>query len=67
VISDISTPEERGGFFGLFILGPMVGPAIGPVIGGALAQGLGWRFVNQAHTLTINLIKFQDRFSGFCV
>jgi MFS family permease len=44
VISDISTPEERGGFFGFFILGPMVGPAIGPVIGGALAQGLGWRF-----------------------
>lgn len=24
VISDISTREERGGFFGLFILGPMV-------------------------------------------
>jgi hypothetical protein len=24
VIGDISTREERGGFFGLFILGPMV-------------------------------------------
>ncbi|KXN88757.1 Quinidine resistance protein 1 [Leucoagaricus sp. SymC.cos] len=45
VISDISTPEERGGFFGLFTLGPMVGPAIGPVVGGALAQGLGWRSI----------------------
>ncbi|XP_006453741.1 hypothetical protein AGABI2DRAFT_39845, partial [Agaricus bisporus var. bisporus H97] len=45
VVSDISTPEERAGFFGFFTLGPMVGPAIGPVIGGALAQGLGWRSI----------------------
>ncbi|KAJ3573050.1 hypothetical protein NP233_g2682 [Leucocoprinus birnbaumii] len=37
VVSDISTPEERGGFFGFFTLGPMVGPAIGPVIGGAFS------------------------------
>lgn len=47
VVSDISTPEERGGFFGFFILGPMVGPALGPVVGGALTQGLGWRFVHR--------------------
>jgi len=45
VISDISTPSERGGFYGLFALGPMAGPALGPVIGGALTQTLGWRAI----------------------
>ncbi|KAI0068153.1 MFS general substrate transporter [Artomyces pyxidatus] len=45
VIADIATPAERGGFMGLFGIGPMVGPSIGPVIGGALAQGLGWRSI----------------------
>ncbi|KAJ3552406.1 hypothetical protein NP233_g12892 [Leucocoprinus birnbaumii] len=45
VISDISTPAERGGFYGVFALGPMAGPALGPVIGGALTQGLGWRLL----------------------
>ncbi|KAI0263476.1 MFS general substrate transporter [Gloeopeniophorella convolvens] len=43
IISDIATPAERGGFIGVFMLGPMVGPNIGPVIGGGLAQGFGWR------------------------
>ncbi|KAF8204569.1 major facilitator superfamily domain-containing protein [Pholiota molesta] len=43
VVGDISTRAERGGFFGIFTLGPMVGPAIGPIIGGALSQSLGWR------------------------
>jgi MFS family permease len=43
VIGDIATPDERGGFFGFFSLGPMIGPTVGPVIGGALAQNLGWR------------------------
>nr|AAZ14930.1 quinidine resistance protein-like protein [Coprinellus disseminatus] len=43
VIGDISTREERGGFFGMFTLGPMVGPVIGPVIGGAISDALGWR------------------------
>ncbi|CAE6437019.1 unnamed protein product [Rhizoctonia solani] len=43
VISDIATPAERGGFLGLFTLGPMIGPCIGPIIGGLLAGGLGWR------------------------
>lgn len=52
VVSDISTPEERGGFYGFFILGPMVGPALGPVVGGALAQGLGWRFVSSAYLVS---------------
>ncbi|KAF8349672.1 MFS general substrate transporter [Amanita rubescens] len=45
VIGDISTREERGGFFGLFTLGPMVGPAIGPVLGGVLSNYLGWRSI----------------------
>ncbi|GJE85845.1 MFS general substrate transporter [Phanerochaete sordida] len=45
VIADIADRSERGGFFGLFSLGPMVGPCLGPVIGGALSQGLGWRAI----------------------
>ncbi|KAH7913087.1 major facilitator superfamily domain-containing protein [Hygrophoropsis aurantiaca] len=45
VIADIATPAERGGFFGLYSLGPMVGPAIGPVLGGVLVNGLGWRSI----------------------
>ncbi|KAG9094371.1 hypothetical protein FRC06_010876 [Ceratobasidium sp. 370] len=28
VISDIATPAERGGFLGLFVLGPMLGPSM---------------------------------------
>ncbi|KAF8602360.1 MFS general substrate transporter [Ceratobasidium sp. AG-I] len=43
VISDIATPAERGGFLGLFALGPMTGPCIAPVIGGLLSGNLGWR------------------------
>jgi predicted MFS family arabinose efflux permease len=45
VTGDIATPEERGGYFGLFNLGPMLAPCIGPAIGGALAQNLGWRSI----------------------
>ncbi|KAF9537815.1 MFS general substrate transporter [Agrocybe pediades] len=45
VVGDISTRAERGGFFGLFTVGPMVGPAIGPVIGGLLSDHLGWRSI----------------------
>ncbi|EKM49555.1 uncharacterized protein PHACADRAFT_178975 [Phanerochaete carnosa HHB-10118-sp] len=45
VIADITERAERGNFFGLYNLGPMVGPCLGPVIGGALAQGLGWRSI----------------------
>ncbi|RDB28706.1 Quinidine resistance protein 1 [Hypsizygus marmoreus] len=45
VIGDITLPRERGGFLGIFTLGPMLGPAIGPVIGGALAEHLGWRSI----------------------
>ncbi|KKA30856.1 hypothetical protein TD95_000718 [Thielaviopsis punctulata] len=45
VIGDISIPAERGGFFGVSNVGPMIAPAVAPVIGGALAQHLGWRAV----------------------
>lgn len=45
VIGDIGTPAERGGFFGLFALGPQVGPALGPIVGGVLADKLGWRSI----------------------
>ncbi|KAI9726106.1 MAG: hypothetical protein M1834_009422 [Cirrosporium novae-zelandiae] len=45
VVGDISTPAERGGFFGTFNLGPMLAPCIGPAIGGALAEHLGWRSI----------------------
>ncbi|KAJ7597604.1 major facilitator superfamily domain-containing protein [Mycena floridula] len=33
VIGDIAVSAERGGFYGIYGLGPMFGPAIGPVIG----------------------------------
>ncbi|KAG2123271.1 MFS general substrate transporter [Suillus clintonianus] len=45
IIADIATPAERGGFFGIFTMGPQVGPALGPVVGGALADKLGWRSI----------------------
>ncbi|KAI6120587.1 MFS general substrate transporter [Pisolithus croceorrhizus] len=45
VIGDIATRAERGSFFGLFSVGPLVGPAFGPVIGGVLTQTLGWRWI----------------------
>ncbi|KAI0299116.1 MFS general substrate transporter [Multifurca ochricompacta] len=45
IISDIATPAERGGFFGVYAVGPMIGPTFGPVIGGALAQRFDWRAI----------------------
>ncbi|EIW79693.1 MFS general substrate transporter [Coniophora puteana RWD-64-598 SS2] len=45
VIGDIATPSERGGFYGLFSIGPMLGPSIGPILGGVFAQQLGWRWI----------------------
>ena len=45
VIADIATPQERGGYLGVFGIGPLAGPSIGPIIGGALAQTLGWRSI----------------------
>ncbi|KAI0018938.1 major facilitator superfamily domain-containing protein [Xylariomycetidae sp. FL0641] len=45
VTGDIADKEQRGGFFGLFNLGPMLAPCIGPVIAGPLADHLGWRSI----------------------
>jgi multidrug resistance protein len=56
VIGDIATNEERGGYFGMFNLGPMLAPCIGPAIGGALSQHLGWR----------SIFWFLAGFSGAC-
>nr|GAT47577.1 predicted protein [Mycena chlorophos] len=45
VVGDIAESYERGGFFGVYNVGPLFGPAVGPVLGGALAGGLGWRAI----------------------
>lgn len=45
VIGDIASVEERGGFFGMFNLGPMLAPCIGPALGGVLSERLGWRTI----------------------
>ncbi|CAI6329105.1 unnamed protein product [Periconia digitata] len=45
VIGDIATTKERGGYFGMFNLGPMLAPCIAPAAGGAIAQALGWRAI----------------------
>jgi multidrug resistance protein len=45
VIGDIAISKERGGYFGMFNLGPMLAPCIAPAAGGALSQGLGWRSI----------------------
>jgi multidrug resistance protein len=45
VIADIASPHERGGYLGIFGVGPLAGPTLGPIVGGALAQSLGWRSI----------------------
>ncbi|KAI0776582.1 MFS general substrate transporter [Trametes elegans] len=45
VIADVAAPAERGTFFGMWNIGPMVGPCLGPVLGGVLADKLGWRSI----------------------
>ncbi|KAL4956604.1 major facilitator superfamily domain-containing protein [Aspergillus filifer] len=45
VIRDIAAVEERGGYFGMFNLGPMLAPCIGPALGGALSDHMGWRSI----------------------
>ncbi|KAH9937306.1 major facilitator superfamily domain-containing protein [Fomitopsis serialis] len=45
VIADIAEPKERGMYYGIWNIGPMVGPCLGPVLGGVLAEGLGWRSI----------------------
>lgn len=41
----IASSQERGGYLGIYGVGPLTGPSLGPVIGGALAQSLGWRSI----------------------
>jgi MFS family permease len=55
VIGDISTSTERGGYFGMFNLGPMLAPCIGPALGGALSQGLGWRSIFWSIVIMVTL------------
>lgn len=45
LIGDIATVDERGGFFGMFNLGPMLAPCIGPALGGVISERLGWRAI----------------------
>ena len=45
VISDITTPGERGSFVGAFAIGPNVAPSLGPILGGILAGSTGWRWI----------------------
>jgi len=63
VIADIAAPHERGGYLGIFGVGPLAGPSLGPVIGGALGQTLGWRSIFWflaifAGTFTVLLVLF---------
>jgi multidrug resistance protein len=55
VIGDISTPKERGGYFGMFNLGPMLAPCIGPSLGGVLSQELGWRSIFWSIVIMVSL------------
>ncbi|KAF2688974.1 MFS general substrate transporter [Lentithecium fluviatile CBS 122367] len=55
VIGDIATREERGGYFGMFNLGPMLAPCIAPAAGGALSQGLGWRSIFWFIVITVDV------------
>ncbi|KAG9009630.1 hypothetical protein FRB90_008258 [Tulasnella sp. 427] len=45
VVADIARPQERGGYYGLFIVGGLLGPCIGPVFGGVIGARLGWRWI----------------------
>ncbi|WEW55285.1 hypothetical protein PRK78_000714 [Emydomyces testavorans] len=45
VIGDISTPEERGGYVGIYGGIRMMGQSVGPVLGGVLANFLGFRSI----------------------
>jgi multidrug resistance protein len=45
VVGDISTPCERGSYFGLFSMGQMLGTVIGPVLGGIISEQLSWRWI----------------------
>jgi multidrug resistance protein len=55
VIGDISTSSDRGGYFGMFNLGPMLAPCIGPALGGVLSQELGWRSIFWTLVILVSL------------
>lgn len=45
VIADITTPENRGGYVGMFDLLINLAVSVGPVIGGLITQYLSWRWI----------------------
>ena len=45
IISDISTPAERGSYMGILMGFTNAAPAIGPVVGGVIAQKLSWYWI----------------------
>lgn len=44
-LSDLFYPEERGGIFGWYLLGPLLDPTLGLLLGGFITQRLGWRWI----------------------
>ncbi|KAG8934506.1 hypothetical protein FRC01_002238 [Tulasnella sp. 417] len=45
VVADLARPQERGGYYGVLIVGSLVGPCIGPVFGGVIGDRLSWRWI----------------------
>ncbi|KAG8529167.1 uncharacterized protein KY384_005802 [Bacidia gigantensis] len=45
IISDISTPAERGSYMGILMGFTNAAPSLGPVLGGVLAEKLTWHWV----------------------
>lgn len=43
IITDITTPEQRGFYYGILGTGAALGYGLGPVIGGALTENISWR------------------------
>jgi multidrug resistance protein len=45
-IADMVEREQRGRYFGVFVIGAQLAPVIGPIMGGFLCddQALGWRW-----------------------
>ena len=45
IISDISTPAERGSYMGILMGFTNVAPCLGPVLGGVIAEKLSWHWI----------------------
>ncbi|KAI9246070.1 major facilitator superfamily domain-containing protein [Phascolomyces articulosus] len=45
VITDISTPAERGGYIGIFMFCQTISMAVGPLVGGIISDKLSWRWL----------------------